>query len=110
LDRLNEGDAFNLTSGIFTVPVAGIYHFDFSALKEESSPFLEIFLQVNGQDVGIEPTPGPATRNVDSVSLSASLRLEAGDTVNLFNEGGALFDDSYHRTHFTGWLVEEDLM
>jgi len=45
------------------------------------------------------------------VSLAASLRLKAGDRVNLFNTGdGILYDNADHYTHFTGWLVEEDLV
>jgi len=43
----------------------------------------------------------------DVVSLSASLRLAAGDRVNLFLLEGAL---SHLQSHFNGWLVEEDLM
>ncbi len=109
LARLNEGGAFNLTTGIFTVPVPGIYHFDFSALKEEPAAYLSILLQVNGANIGTAYT-GQAG-NVNIVSLSASLRLEAGDKVNLFNVGsGAHYDSPNHHTHFSGWLVEEKLM
>ena len=46
----------------------------------------------------------------DSIFLSASIRLKAGDKVNLFNLGnGVLHDDINHSTHFNGLLVEEDL-
>ena len=51
-DRLNEGDAFDLSSGIFTVPVPGTYHFDFSAVKDGVANSLAIYLQVNGANVG----------------------------------------------------------
>ena len=112
--RLNEGDAFNLTSGVFTVPINGIYIFQFSALKESTAHTLAIRLQVNGENVGSAYTSKsisePKVKGTEeSISLSASLRLAAGDKVNLRNYG-ALYDDHNHYTHFIGWLVEEDLM
>ena len=107
---LNEGNAFNLTEGIFTVPVPGIYHFDFSAVKSDSANYLYILFQVNGANVDVAVTDQGATGSRDVVSLSASLQLAKGDTVNLFNNYGVLFDNSAHYTHFSGWLVEEDLV
>ena len=110
LERLNEGEAMNLTSGIFTAPVPGIYHFEFSGVKARSSTMLDIYLQVNGQNIGHACTVEVIMRDEEASSLSASLRLKEGDKVNLYNHyNSALYDDQYHRTHFTGWLVEEDL-
>lgn len=111
LSRLNEGNAFDLASGIFTVSVPGIYYFNFSGVKLTTSTYLYVWLQVNGVDVSYAYTGQSVTGTYDVVSLSASLRLAEGDTVNLFNYGyGVLADDYRHTTHFTGWLVEEDLM
>lgn len=53
MDRLNEGMAMNLESGIFTAPVPGIYHFEFSAQKDGSHTFVMIHLQVNGETIGV---------------------------------------------------------
>ena len=113
--RLNEGETMNLASGIFTAPVPGIYHFEFSGIKDKSSPLLFIELRLNDATVGIGHTEQTADgkESIDTVSLSASLRLKANDRVNLYNSGsGVLLDNKYpnHYTHFTGWLVEEDLM
>jgi len=116
LARLNEGEAMNLTSGIFTAPVPGIYHFEFSGVKASTATSLFIFLQVNGVDIGRTNSNQPSTGSYDSLSLSASLRLKANDRVNLYNYGAGnygfvLYDnDLYHDTHFTGWLVEEELI
>jgi len=111
LALLNEGGAMVLESGIFTAPVPGLYHFEFSGQKSISATYLAIFLQLNGENVGIAHTRPGVPGSYDSIFLSASLRLKAGDRVNLFNlgNGGVLHDDINHPTHFTGLLVEEDL-
>jgi len=110
LVRLNEGGAMNLASGIFTVPVTGLYHFEFSGNKESSTIGLHIDLQVKGENVGRSATHYSTSGSYGSVSLTAFLRLKANDRVNLYNAYGTLFDDVKHHTHFIGWLVEEDLM
>jgi len=101
----------NLTSGFFNAPVGGIYQFEFSAVKFQSATGLWIDLQVNGVHVGRASTYQPTIGTYEGISLSASLRLNANDRVNLLNRGdGVLFDDGDHHTHFSGWLVEEDLI
>lgn len=107
LARLNEGDAFDLTSGTFTAPVPGIYHFQFSGLKHDSSPEMSFFLQVNGNKVGEAYTS--AAGRYSGLSLSSSLQLEAKDKVTLCLKAGVLYDSNNGLTHFSGWLVEQYL-
>jgi len=107
--RLNEGGAMNLASGVFTAPVDGIYHFEFSGVKDPSTTGLDISFQLNGVNVGHAITNPVATGTWDSLSITASLRLKVNDKVNLYNLSGALHEaNNNHYTHFTGWLVEED--
>ena len=106
---LNEGNAFDLSSGTFTVTVPGIYHFDLTAVNHESAPSLGVCILVNG---GVSNGGGggctsigeTSTRHV--ISFSASFRLAASDRVNSFLNYGVVGGSN----HFSGWLVEEDFM
>lgn len=110
LALLNEGGAMDLSNGIFTAPVSGIYHFEFSGVKDPSTSYMFIYIQVNGNNIGVAYTD-TSVGDYDSVSLTASIRLNKDDWVNLFNAGasGGLYEYRGFSTHFTGWLVEEDL-
>lgn len=99
-------------TGIFTAPVAGTYHFEFHGVKEISPDQLELFLQLNGNNVGAAVATNSANfDNLFTLSLSASLQLQIGDRVNMYKgQDGTLKDDTRHMTHFTGILIEEDLI
>jgi len=111
LARLNEGNAFELASGTFTAPVSGTYHFQFSGIKDSGATSLAVYLKVNGNHVGMAVASGQ-TGHTFTTSLSASLRLKAGDNVRLYNERDSVLHDNVdeHATHFSGWLVEEDML
>ena len=111
IERLNVGGAMNTAAGIFTVPVDGIYHFEFSALKDASdSANVYVRLLVNGQTIGMSYGSNIPGYWVGLSSINARLRLKTGDQVSVFKDGGTIHDDSGHYTHFNGWLVEEDLV
>lgn len=110
--RLNTGNSFDLTSGIFTAPVSGIYHFDFYAQKDTDSPYLSIFLQVNGESVARTFLGSGSTGMFDTAFLTASLRLRVNDKVTLYNVQSILHENPdlglSPLNSFAGWLVEED--
>ncbi len=107
--RLNVGDAMDTAAGMFTTPVNGIYHFEFSAMKDAFDPTaVFVTLQVNG--VGIATSYATSLPNYLGLStINAYLRLKAGDQVRLFKTSGTLKDD-FRYAQFTGWLVEEDIL
>ncbi len=107
IEQLNVGGAMNIRTGYFTVPVNGIYHFEFSSVKDYGySGQTAVNLKVNGDIVGASYV-FLGNGHLPFSSLSASLALKAGDKVWLEKSGGAVLTDGYYRvTHFTGWLVE----
>jgi len=107
---LNIGGAMNITTGVFTVPKTGIYHFSFSIMKEAYS--LEpmwIHFRVNGYNIGTSAVGG--TISGAPATLQPTLKLKKGDRVDLWkdNKSGTLEYVSGERTHhFSGWLLQEE--
>ena len=110
LARLNVGRAMDLSTGIFTVPVNGVYHFQFTGVRDGHED-RAIYLEVNGDRVAssysrIQLAVG---HTFVTGAFHASFRLKKGDKVNIFKDQVNLLDNMFFYTHFTGWLVEEDL-
>lgn len=109
-DVLNVGDAMDITSGVFTAPVDGIYHFEFSGLTSDR---LNVVLKKNDADVALTAVDFSYLNGnfnyASSISLATSLQLSADDQVYLYKSGnGTLYQDGHlgvPNTHFTGWLV-----
>ena len=84
-ERLNMGGAMNITTGVFTVPKAGIYHFSVTIEKEGYSfDALWIYFRVNSNKIGMSAvgaavTGAPAT-------LHPTLKLKKGDRVDLWKD------------------------
>ncbi len=108
VERLNEGQAMDLVRGVFTTPVPGIYHFAFSCIKHANFPYMDISLQLNGEKIGRATFNTEEGRSFSTVTLHASLKLKKGDQISLFKNFGTIRDVD-HLTHFSGWLVEEEL-
>lgn len=97
----NNGEAMDITSGVFTAPNGGRYFFPFSGVKEgrhgykEANKHMAVSFRLNGEPLGyaagaIYDKPAPAKcRGIKSCAQRAkyfSMPQEKAKALNFFNE------------------------
>jgi len=108
ITKLNVGNAMNIGTGIFTAPKAGTYSFALSC-TEYSSTKPTVYLRLNGNQIAfIDLFNGSGSWK--SGSINSILKLKVGDQISIVLTRGTLSDSYDLRTHFTGILLEEDLV
>jgi hypothetical protein len=118
LERVNEGNGMDLASGKFTAPRPGIYFFSFTGngglfSSSEANFYFRLFL--NGNLIGsthVQEMNGPISEH-SPMSFQSTLKLEKGDRVWVqmeYSPAMYLSDESTHTTHFTGFMLEEEIV
>ncbi|XP_032365491.1 complement C1q-like protein 2 [Etheostoma spectabile] len=99
----NIGNAYNPTTGVFTAPVRGAYHFEFH-INSANSRSTAAFLVKNSENVFAAHESQPA--HFMSSSNGVTLLLEVGDKVFVrLAATSHVFDNFNHHTTFSGHLL-----
>ncbi len=115
IERLNVGGAMHLASGTFTAPKTGKYFFSLSGIGEfpTGNGHLDIGLYLNGNLIGRAQCDVRSKSEWETYSLESILQMKAGDKVNLKipTLHRSILQEKHWGpfTHFTGWLLEEDV-
>jgi hypothetical protein len=110
----------DLTSGKFTAPRPGIFFFSFTGLAgfpaSSSRVYLGVDLYLNGGPIGRGEVNESNTvaLQYSPLTVQCTLNLKSGDQVwvaiNYQSTGAYLYDSGAHHTHFTGFMLEEEIV
>ncbi|XP_023271090.1 complement C1q tumor necrosis factor-related protein 3-like [Seriola lalandi dorsalis] len=100
----NIGDAYDKCTGVFTAPIAGVYHFTFF-YHAGGHHVSKLILHKNKEPVVMTGDQGSGSDTADNGGNAVFLKLEKGDEVCVHLPAGAHVWASGGHTTFSGFLV-----
>ncbi|KAK9973960.1 hypothetical protein ABG768_022073 [Culter alburnus] len=102
---INNGNAYDTNTGIFTAPVKGVYFFIFVVFNPSNVP-TGVRLLKNDKFVVAASDNLPGQDTEDTTCNSVTLLLEQGDRIHLqLIENRRVYADSWKRNTFSGHLL-----
>lgn len=100
----NSGQHYNPYTGYFTAPLRGIYFFRFSSHFTTNHGMKSTLYKNDDPILMTGDRPSDPEDGEDTGSNGVVLQLDVGDVVSI-QILGYVWDDNYHRTSFSGFLL-----
>ncbi|XP_060066951.1 complement C1q and tumor necrosis factor-related protein 9B-like [Ylistrum balloti] len=101
--KFNEGQAYDSSTGVFTCPISGAYHFVWSVQVDNTEyGYVLVDFKRNGDTYGFTITHGPKQHTSTN---SVVIRLQRGDRIWLQKRLMALIKIADYETSFSGHFL-----
>ncbi|XP_076104037.1 complement C1q-like protein 3 [Mytilus galloprovincialis] len=101
--RINIGNHYNPTTGIFTAPIQGIYQISCTIVGYDTHVFYYM-ITVNGSPYTLGNTSSGGSYN--SQTSTVLMNLKKGDRVYVEHRGGSQKAHANTNTYFSGYLLQ----